>query len=472
MFVEEYAWIDETMYQQIFAISQALPGSASVKMLYCINAVYGGHGAGVLATAFFSIPGAIGMYGLSIGISSVGDTLPRPVYALLCGLNAATVGIIALAAVNLAGRAVTDRLTRILVFFGGALGMLYTSLWYYPVIMAGAGLTTMIWDLRWPHTILRPVLQAWERMRSSKKATATDVESGPNSWPATSAAARPVDDQPRSTPVPLSKFAIMPSSSNSSTSSKPPAALSSFPTLVSLRMGSLLLILFLASFITILLLRTLLPSPLPRPLALFSSLYLAGTIIFGGGPVVIPLLREYIVAPHWVSPRDFLLGLAVIQAFPGPNFNFAVYLGALAAQGVVPSFPSFAGASIAFVGMYTPGLVVMLGFLGLWAKLQARKWFVAVLRGVNAAAVGLVFTAVYKLWEIGLVGHGGARDDGATASGGGGRGGGGMPLGGDPWLVAVTAGAFVGGKWYGISAPVAIICGGLAGIVRWVIFER
>ncbi|KAL8964328.1 MAG: hypothetical protein Q9197_006958, partial [Variospora fuerteventurae] len=176
MFVEEYAWIDEAMYQQIFAISQALPGSASVKMLYCINAVHGGHGAGVLATAFFSIPGAIGMYGLSIGISSVGDTLPRPVYALLCGLNAATVGIIALAAVNLAGRAVTDRLTRLLVFFGGALGMLYTSLWYYPVIMAGAGLTTMIWDLRWPHIILRPVLQAWERRRSSKKATATDVE--------------------------------------------------------------------------------------------------------------------------------------------------------------------------------------------------------------------------------------------------------------------------------------------------------
>ncbi|KAL8651001.1 MAG: hypothetical protein Q9226_004904, partial [Calogaya cf. arnoldii] len=89
------------------------------------------------------------MYGLSVGISRVGDTLPDPVYALLSGLNAATVGIIALAAVNLAGRAVTDKVTRILVFLGGALGMLYTSLWYYPVIMIGAGLTTLIWDLRW-----------------------------------------------------------------------------------------------------------------------------------------------------------------------------------------------------------------------------------------------------------------------------------------------------------------------------------
>ena len=60
-------------------------------------------------------------------------------------------------------------------------------------------------------------------------------------------------------------------------------------------------------------------------------MYLAGTIIFGGGPVVIPLLREYIVSEGWVSPRDFLIGLALIQGFPGPNFNFAVYLGGLTA---------------------------------------------------------------------------------------------------------------------------------------------
>ncbi|KAL8754478.1 MAG: hypothetical protein Q9184_005104, partial [Pyrenodesmia sp. 2 TL-2023] len=143
IFVEDHAWIDETTYQQIFAISQALPGSASTKMLFCINAVHGGLGAGFLATAFFCLPGAVGMYGLSVGIAHVGDTLPAPVYALLSGLNAATIGIIALAAVNLAGRAITDQLTRILVFLGGALGMLYTALWYYPVIMVGAGLATM-----------------------------------------------------------------------------------------------------------------------------------------------------------------------------------------------------------------------------------------------------------------------------------------------------------------------------------------
>ncbi|KAI4169093.1 MAG: hypothetical protein LQ343_005956 [Gyalolechia ehrenbergii] len=489
LFVEDHAWIDEARYQQIFAICQALPGSASAKMLFCINAVRGGLGAAFLASAFFCVPGAIGMYALSIGISHVGDTLPDPVYALLSGLNAATVGIIALAGVSLASRAITDALTRILVFLGGALGMLYTALWYYPVIMAGAGLTTMIWDLRWPHTTTQYLLWLCRRLRSTRSKedlSVPDAETGFSSWPATTSGVsslnKPLpppphnsktskassvtvtevpETQSRSVPAPLSKFAIMPSETppHHTTASQT----SAFPTLLSLKLGSSILALFTLSFLTIILLPILLPAhTLPRPFSLFSSLYLAGTIIFGGGPVVIPLLREYIVSPGWVSPRDFLLGLAIIQSFPGPNFNFAVYLGALATKGTTT--PSFVGALIAFLAIFVPGMVIVLGFLGVWVRLQKQGWFRAVLRGVNAAAVGLVFTAVYKLWEIGLVGGGG---------GGGGRGGGhGMPLGGDPWLVAVTAGAFVGGAWFKVSAPVAILAGGVAGVGRWAVFHR
>lgn len=63
----------------------------------------------------------------------------------------------------------------------------------------------------------------------------------------------------------------------------------------------------------------------------FANMYLASTFIFGG-PVVIPHLREYVVAESWVFPRDFLIGLAIQQSFSGPNFNFAVYLGALSAM--------------------------------------------------------------------------------------------------------------------------------------------
>ena len=76
-----------------------------------------------------SLPGAIGMYALGVGIGKVTNTLPAPAYALLSGLNAATVGVIALAGVKLAQRAVTDKITRLLVFLGGVMGMLYTALW-------------------------------------------------------------------------------------------------------------------------------------------------------------------------------------------------------------------------------------------------------------------------------------------------------------------------------------------------------
>lgn len=95
------------------------------------------------------------------------------------------------------------------------------------------------------------------------------------------------------------------------------------------RSGVTVITCFLGTFIAVLTLRGTVHSP-PRGFSLFANLYLAGTIIFGGGPVVIPLLREYVVAEGWVSARDFLLGLAIIQAFPGPNFNFAVYLATLA----------------------------------------------------------------------------------------------------------------------------------------------
>ncbi len=93
------------------------------------------------------------MYALSLGVSCIGTTLPAAVYALLSGLNAATVGIIALAAVTLAQKAITDQLSRALVFPGGVGGMLYTALWYFPVLMMGAGCATLVWDL-WLRSLL------------------------------------------------------------------------------------------------------------------------------------------------------------------------------------------------------------------------------------------------------------------------------------------------------------------------------
>lgn len=69
------------------------------------------------------------MYLLALGVGKIQSTLPDPAYALLSGLNAGAVGLLAIASVRLAERAVSDRITRALVFVGGVAGMLYTALW-------------------------------------------------------------------------------------------------------------------------------------------------------------------------------------------------------------------------------------------------------------------------------------------------------------------------------------------------------
>lgn len=180
---------------------------------------------------------------------------------------------------------------------------------------------------------------------------------------------------------------------------------------------------------------------------LFSNMYLAGTIIFGGGPVVIPLLRSYVVDPGWVSPRDFLLGLAIIQAFPGPNFNFSVYLGALAIAST--NTPTVAGSLLSYLAIFFPGLILTIGVQSIWQVMRTKAWVLSLLRGINATAVGLVFTAVYRLWEIGYLTP--ERSDGIS-------------LAQEPWWVVVATLTYAETAWFGVPPAVAIVFGAVLGL--------
>jgi chromate transport protein ChrA len=404
------------------------------------------------------------MYGLSLGVSRIGDTLPPPVYALLSGLNAATVGIVALAALQIAQKAITDKVTRALVFLGGVAGMLYTALWFFPVLMVGAGIVTILWDFRLLQRIYRRI---WTQRRTSAQPSGEGTEPRQRSseeMPEDARALHAEPDRDERPPIHLRRLPVSEDRARSTEVETFPnnietagaLGVSQSPNrivppsrqfdLITWKAGICVIGAFLMSFIAIMVIRGQLISP-PRGVSLFANLYLAGTIIFGGGPVVVPLLREYIVAEGWVSPRDFLLGLALIQSFPGPNFNFAVYLGSLATART--SLPSFLGALIGFIGIFTPGILIVIGIIGLWSVLRTHRWLISLLRGVNAGAVGLVFTAVYKLWQIGYV-------DADNQNG--------SPLGRDPWWVTITATSFVGGAWFGLSAPFAILLGGVMGM--------
>jgi chromate transport protein ChrA len=176
-------------------------------------------------------------------------------------------------------------------------------------------------------------------------------------------------------------------------------------------------------------------------------MYLAGTIIFGGGPVVIPLLREYVVQPGWVDTRNFFIGLAIIQAFPGPNFNFAVFLGALAVRHT--QWPMILGAALGFMGIFIPGISLAVGFQSIWEIMRARQWVVAGLRGINATAIGLIFTAVYRLWEIGNL----TKGNGA-----------GVSLDLDPFWVVIAALTYAESAWFDIPPAGSILFGAVLGL--------
>ena len=127
-------------------------------------------------------------------------------------------------------------------------------------------------------------------------------------------------------------------------------------------------------------------------MALFDAFYRSGALVFGGGHVVLPLLRDAVVAPGWVSDNAFLAGYGAAQAVPGPLFTFSAYLGAVA--DVSPG--GVGGAVIALVAIFVPGMLVLMGTLPFWNELRTRRGAQAAMRGINAAVVGLLGAALYN----------------------------------------------------------------------------
>jgi chromate transporter len=130
-------------------------------------------------------------------------------------------------------------------------------------------------------------------------------------------------------------------------------------------------------------------------IALFEAFYRSGALVFGGGHVVLPLLREAFVTPGWVTDNAFLAGYGAAQAVPGPLFTFAAYLGAV----VNLSPHGVAGAALGLIGIFLPGMLILVGTLPFWDSLRKYAGAQAAMRGVNAAVVGLLAAALYSpLW--------------------------------------------------------------------------
>jgi chromate transporter len=129
-----------------------------------------------------------------------------------------------------------------------------------------------------------------------------------------------------------------------------------------------------------------------EPLAVFDSFFRVGSLVFGGGHVVLPLLQAEVVPPGWVTNEQFVAGYGAAQAVPGPLFTFAAYLGAV----MKPLGGGLAGAALALVAVFAPSFLLVIGALPLWDSLRPRPSFQAALRGINAAVVGLLLAALYQ----------------------------------------------------------------------------
>jgi chromate transporter len=155
--------------------------------------------------------------------------------------------------------------------------------------------------------------------------------------------------------------------------------------------------LFLAAFVLLLLCLPALRAFFPNEsLAVMDAFYRAGSLVFGGGHVVLPLLDAYTVQLGWVSQDTFLAGYGAAQALPGPLFAFSAFLGSSLSMG--PG--GIGGGILALLAIYVPSWLLVLGAMPYWERLRHVGFTRAALKGTNAAVVGLLIAAFYDpVWS-------------------------------------------------------------------------
>jgi chromate transporter len=162
------------------------------------------------------------------------------------------------------------------------------------------------------------------------------------------------------------------------------------------RQGAVALGLFVALLIALPTLASVVPSP---SLAVVDRFYRVGSLVFGGGHVVLPLLRAEV--RDWVTESEFVAGYGAAQAVPGPLFTFAAYLGAT--RNVAPA--GVIGAALALVAIFLPAFLLVVGALPFWDGLRTNAGMPAALAGVNAAVAGLLIAALYTpVWTSAIFG--------------------------------------------------------------------
>lgn len=131
-------------------------------------------------------------------------------------------------------------------------------------------------------------------------------------------------------------------------------------------------------------------------IAMFDSFYRSGSLVFGGGHVVLPLLEQELVPTGWISEEAFLAGYGATQAVPGPLFTFAAYLGTV--------MKGWQGGVVATIAVFLPAFLLILGALPFWDRLRKNPKIKGAIMGVNAAVIGILISAFYfPIWTSSIL---------------------------------------------------------------------
>jgi len=368
VFVEEKKWMTDETFMELQALGHSLPGPTSTQMVVAVAASRGGLLGAFVAFCLWSLPAFIVLVSAAAGANVLKAEMSEIWW--LQGLPPAAVALIFSAAYKMGNKSCNDNITRFL-------GLMSSCV---IVTLSSSDVPLHVFDFMYPGLLIAGGLTTlvwysiFPKENAPKKTSGLDVH-------------------------------------------------------LSAAFGGFLVLVWAGLFAFFSYSRFVLGND-DKFLTLTETFYRIGSVIFGGGQVVLPMLLTQVVGPGWVTEEQFYSGMALTQACPGPLFNFSAYLGAVRAG--IP------GALAACFGLFFPGCILILAVSPFWLKIRDQPFIKPTLAGINAAAVGFVFAAVVMLY--GQTVHKGA--DAVVVI-----------------VVAATAGGF------GFSAPAAIATGGAMGAV-------
>lgn len=352
-FVERLGWMSADVFTELFAVCQCMPGPSSTQMSFALGTTKQGVAGGLLSGILFQYPGAIMM--TIFGLTAHNWATPQVISdytwlaGLVGGLSAAGVALVASAAIGLWNKACGSADAKALAGFCCIVLLYYSAeliapverngrnwMWIFPTLIVFGGAFTYLWRGPLPE--------------SKTSAVPTAEESG------------------------VEHFGLGPIG------------------------GAMLIVLVALVFVASYVLPSVLEESDFKRLFWFSAFWRTGTVIWGGGQVVLPLLEKEMVPTGWVDKSVFFAGLALAQAMPGPLFNFAAFLGAAAGyKAYMTVGEGVLGAVLCWLGLFGPGVMLIFGILPFWGQFRSNDTYKRALPGLNAAAVGLLCAALVQM---------------------------------------------------------------------------